>query len=337
VVAFTIEADNEAEHRMAHRTTTGPAAGSDRGPWLTSLAMWANFLQLVPEAGLPADQMAGPAALTNLAGLRRWGLVALDGDRVRLTRAGRRLDQVWRPLCGEVEARWHRRFGGDRLGALAQALAAVEEHRDRLLPPYLPVLGFADGMRNHLPDDLGPAADPAASLGLLSSLARVLLSFALELEQASRLSVAVRASTLRVLDPVGVRPRHLPALTGASVEAVRSQLGFLERRGCVERLADPSAARGQVARLTERGRQAQVRSARLVAETEAAWRDRLGDAAVEDLDRALAAVVGVEQPSPLLLDGTEPHPDGWRAARPRPATLPWYPLVLHRGGYPDGS
>jgi hypothetical protein len=32
-----------------------------------------------------------------------------------------------------------------------------------------------------------------------------------------------------------------------------------------------------------------------------------------------------------------PYPDGWRA-QAKPATaLPHYPMVLRRGGYPDGS
>ena len=30
-------------------------------------------------------------------------------------------------------------------------------------------------------------------------------------------------------------------------------------------------------------------------------------------------------------------PLSWRAAVRRPATLPHYPMVLYRGGYPDGS
>jgi hypothetical protein len=33
----------------------------------------------------------------------------------------------------------------------------------------------------------------------------------------------------------------------------------------------------------------------------------------------------------------QPYPDGWRASVRAPATLPQYPMVLHRGGYPDGS
>ncbi|MGD0955684.1 MAG: hypothetical protein ABR953_02500 [Candidatus Acidiferrales bacterium] len=40
LVAFTIEFDNESEHRMAHRTTKhGRTGGSLRVPWLVSLVM----------------------------------------------------------------------------------------------------------------------------------------------------------------------------------------------------------------------------------------------------------------------------------------------------------
>jgi Leucine carboxyl methyltransferase len=40
---------------------------------------------------------------------------------------------------------------------------------------------------------------------------------------------------------------------------------------------------------------------------------------------------------PVLFGGLEPYPDNWRASVRRPATLPHFPMVLHRGGYPDGS
>ena len=39
----------------------------------------------------------------------------------------------------------------------------------------------------------------------------------------------------------------------------------------------------------------------------------------------------------LLWKGAEPYPDGWRAAVRRPTTLPHYPVISHRGGFPDGS
>ena len=59
---------------------------------------------------------------------------------------------------------------------------------------------------------------------------------------------------------------------------------------------------------------------------------------------ALEAVLG----HPDLSEGLRPFPGGWRASAPYaarteamladpPAVLPRYPLVLHRGGWPDGS
>jgi hypothetical protein len=38
-----------------------------------------------------------------------------------------------------------------------------------------------------------------------------------------------------------------------------------------------------------------------------------------------------------LLAGLEPYPDNWRAKIRKPTELPHFPMVLHRGGYPDGS
>jgi hypothetical protein len=38
-----------------------------------------------------------------------------------------------------------------------------------------------------------------------------------------------------------------------------------------------------------------------------------------------------------LLLGLKPYADGWRAAVREPETLPHFPMVLHRGGFPDGS
>ena len=51
---------------------------------------------------------------------------------------------------------------------------------------------------------------------------------------------------------------------------------------------------------------------------------------------------------PRLALGLQPYPDGWRARGPYlrqttavlndpGAALPHYPMVLHRGGWPDGS
>jgi hypothetical protein len=69
------------------------------------------------------------------------------------------------------------------------------------------------------------------------------------------------------------------------------------------------------------------------------WRTTYGAVAVAALRAALEPLVedGTLASSPLAR-GLEPYPDNWRAAvRQTPVTLPHFPVVLHRGGYPDGS
>jgi DNA-binding MarR family transcriptional regulator len=195
-----------------------------------------------------------------------------------------------------------------------------------------PVLLAAD---RPVPDDPERVAPPSLSV----LLARVLLAFTLDFEDESRISLPVSANTLRVLDAAGVRVRDLPVRTGVSKEANAMAVGFLERRGCVEVVADPEATRGKVVRLTPKGQRAQATYGRILTVTEERWRARFGSEALGTLRRTLEELVGhrADRPDPLLLLGTEPYPDGWRAAIRRPETLPHYPMVLHRGGYPDGS
>ena len=61
-----------------------------------------------------------------------------------------------------------------------------------------------------------------------------------------------------------------------------------------------------------------------------------------------AALAGVLERPDLLVLELRPHPGGWRGTKPYlaqtesmledpAATLPHYPMVLHRGGWPDGS
>ena len=78
LVAFTIEADNETEHRLPHRTQDyGLAPGAPRGaPWLTSLLMYANCLRHLPDAGITIAELRHRARTgTNLDGMRRWRYV----------------------------------------------------------------------------------------------------------------------------------------------------------------------------------------------------------------------------------------------------------------------
>jgi hypothetical protein len=67
------------------------------------------------------------------------------------------------------------------------------------------------------------------------------------------------------------------------------------------------------------------------------WQARFGKD-VSTLRESLERLAGepTAQLSPLFR-GLEPYRQGWRASVPRPGTLPHFPMVLHRGGFPDGS
>src|SRR5690348_872570 len=117
LVAFTIEFDNEAEHRLPHRTTSHGASGPGDGapaPWLVSLAMWENCMRYITgEPTTVGDLEARARTGTNLDGMRRWGYITIDGTArkvhsarpgpaavLRATAGGLRAREVWRPLPG---------------------------------------------------------------------------------------------------------------------------------------------------------------------------------------------------------------------------------------------
>ncbi len=166
----------------------------------------------------------------------------------------------------------------------------------------------------------------------------MLLAFALEYEAESELSLAVGANMLRVLGSAGTRLRDLPHLTGISKEAVTWAMGVLLRARLAVEEPDPAASRGKVARLTPAGLRAQHLYLELVRTVEDRWERRFGRDTVGDLRRSLEALaIGTDGQPPPLFQALEPYPDNWRAAVRPPGTLPYYPMVLHRGGYPDGS
>jgi hypothetical protein len=120
-------------------------------------------------------------------------------------------------------------------------------------------------------------------------------------------------------------------------EAIGMALTFLTKNGYV-------AVEEKQVRLTPSGRAAQKSSARRHREVAEQWLERFGAGAIDRLRSALRRVLDDAR----LADGLRPHPDGWRATKryrahtdamladPR-AALPHSPIVLHRGGWPDGS
>jgi len=347
LVAFTIEFDNAAESQMIHRTTKGTRQ-SARGPWLVSQVMWANVVQHVPDEGITRSQLHLRSRTTedSLHGLQRWGYLKVEeggakDPLVRLTSHGRRVRAVWEPLAAQIEQRWIDRFGTTTVSRLRAALKVILDQLELALPSYLPIIHPSkDGGRVEVP----PPPDPSmlrgdTALDLSVQLARALHAFTLDFEARSPLSLALCATTLRVLDPAGRRIRELPRLTGVSREANSMCIGFLERRGLATTGPDPGASRGKGVRLNPEGVSARQHATQLVASTEADWRTRFGAGPMEELRGALAAVVGNSpsaSDSPLFA-GLIPPEGGWRAKGAKPETLPHYPMVLHRGGFPDGS
>ncbi len=319
LVAFTIEFDNEFERRMPHRTTNHGSTGeAQHGPWLVSMAMWMNCMQFIGDEGVTVRRLEELARTpTNLNGMVRWGYVTIGADRViRATSHGRRAQEVWRPLCGVIEQRWRARFGDERIDELRESLAAISDQIDADLPDCLPILGY--GLFSRGPK-LGGRLQLGSGLPLPSLLSRVLLAFAMEYERESDWSLAVGANLLRILDAEGVRVRDFPRLSGVSKEAIAVALGLLQKGDAV--IVTPEKS-GKVARLTAKGVEAQKRYFRLLEDIEQRWQGR------HRLREALRL---------SLFAGLEPYPEGWRASVPRPVMLPHYPMVLHRGGFPDGS
>ena len=188
-----------------------------------------------------------------------------------------------------------------------------------------------------------------ASADLATLMARALMSFRAEFEPESAVPLPVSANVLRVLSAGGVALRDVPRRAGISKEAVSVSAGWLERQGYVVNEPDPAGGRGRHVRLTPRGEQAQD----ALPPAGGPDRRRLAGAIRGRRDRrADRGVAGPVRPAgraaPLIGAGLAPYPDGWRAHPPYqrlteamiadPAgALPRYPMVTHRGGYPDGS
>jgi hypothetical protein len=170
---------------------------------------------------------------------------------------------------------------------------------------------------------------------LWALLSRPLRAFAEQYEAEPGPSLAISANILRVLTEAGVRTRDIPVLGGVSKESVAMAMGVMRKTGLAAEGPDPAGGRFKATRLTARGVALRDEYPALAADIERDWRTHFGDAAVTALRQALEPLATGDPPR--LFAGLEPYPDGWRARTAAPATLPHYPMTLHRGGFPDGS
>ncbi len=112
---------------------------------------------------------------------------------------------------------------------------------------------------------------------------------------------------------------------------------FAANRRLIVIESDAAGGKWKVARLTQKGAKARDLYDELLGSLEGRWLDRFGSDVMARLRVSLQRLTGPGGPQSPLFAGLEPYPDGWRAAVRPPATLPHFPMVLHRGGYPDGS
>jgi hypothetical protein len=329
-IAHTIEVDNAFE-----------AASSERvgRHFRISLPMWTNGLRFIDEDGVTVDELRTRArAACNIGGLERWGWISVGemgaqrrdgygsrrgvkGDSVvRPTRAGTYARRLWPRVLRDVEQRWRTRFGGDLVDVLREALRPLATS----MPWSPPEVAPSNGFYTHVVD--GDAINGERPLAAL--LGQVLTAFTLEHEQKAEVSLPLSANLLRVIGSKVVPNRDLPARTGISKEGIVMAVGYLQRRGLA------TSAPERIISLTPDGLNA------LGGYWHCAARPK--DNGLRDPLIAIAA-----RPDALSA-GLVPPEGCWRGKKPYlvqtqrlladpTGALPWHPMVLHRGAWPDAS
>ena len=355
-VAFTIECDNEFEHLVPHRTTDYGPGSAGKGPWLVSTVMWWRLLQFVHDEGTPVRelmQLTHNDAKALRMWLERmskwWGYVKVEsgGSKraadaiVRPSLGAQKALEVWPRLTEKIEKRWRERYGGGEIDLLREALGNIVNQIEVELPDCLPILGY--GLVSGA-EELGPRTSQTdvAALSLPALLAKVLLLFTLEFERVAELSLAIGANVLRFAGDAGsevkeIPIKDLPRRAGVSREAIATAVSFLTKRGYAALKAKSSGGRGKVLVLKTKGQHARDEYFRLVIEIENRWQKRFGKSKIGALRKALERLCGDDSSASPLFRALEPYPDGWRAQVAKPEHLPHFPMILHRGGFPDGS
>ena len=185
---------------------------------------------------------------------------------------------------------------------------------------------------------LQPADTDTTQLPIWALLSKILLALTIEVERDSEVGLSLSANVLRVLDDRGVRVRDLPALTGVAEMGIVNSLSLLQQSGHATVGTAPVGGRTKIAALTPEGAEAQGVYRRRSEDIEQTWTKHFGREPIGALRTSLEAALGGAEPEEApLLRGLQPYPDGWRAQVARPKVLPHFPMISHRGGFPDGA
>jgi hypothetical protein len=337
LVAMTIGLDNELEQRKAHRTTMGQKRGLPaEGPWLVSWSSWANLLRFVPSEGISWQDLRACPGVSEQhlggknPGVIRWGYVTLSGGVVRPTNDLREASETIFPhLPDIVEAKWADHLGANAVARLKDVLGELLSHIDRALPHYLPQADILMWTR-WAPS--GPRQEPIGDLKLVDRLAQALLVYTLEHESVSEVPLTMAANLVRVIGDEGARASDLVRRSGISKEAMAFLTGWRQR----PRLSVETTPRALS--LTAAGHSAKADYDTLARTIEQSWTERFPGDLTGRLRSALEQVVvdTTLEHSPLALLVEAPQ-GCWRSWVKTPETLPHFPMILHRGGYPDGA
>lgn len=342
LIAFTIEHDNEWEIR--YWINANPA------PLRTSLVMWANFVRFLDKGGITVEEISRKAGYPpskvhpDLAGMIRWRYVTVDSknpkkpkltDTIQPTIRATEATQAWIPLVAEIEERWVERFGAAHVNRLKQALIPIIAAFDRPLLHYFPVLNHRNGMWTLDPHE--PECDPPQKLALPYLLSQVHHLFTLEAERNSDISLAIRSNVLRVVDLKLIDKKALPQPSGISKEALSMSINWLIKKGYMVEEPLP-LGRGKAVRLTGQGKAEKGRYSEIIDGVAQTWRAMGLADQLDELRSALVPFVAHGSgPESQLFQGLTATPGLWRAEIPKRAVLPHHPMVLYRGGWPDGS
>jgi hypothetical protein len=263
-------------------------------------------------------------------GVIRWGYVTLRGGFVTPTDALREASETVFPLLPDiVEAKWADHLGARPVDQLKEVLADLLSQVDLRLPHYLPQ---ADNLMWTRWGPSAPRAVGTDDLALVDRLAQALLLYALEHESVSQVPLTMAANLLRVIDYGGTRTADLVRRSGISKEALGFLTGWRQR----PRLSVESAPRALT--LTAAGRSAKTEYETLARTIEQSWEARFAGDVAGRLRSALEEIVVDAALARSPLAQLVKAPEGcWRSWVKAPETLPHFPMVLHRGGYPDGA